>query len=61
NSIKVFFPYFIQSGIIVKTRKIGKSDYFKLNMENQFVKNLIKLDWSMTKRNVLAEEKTIRV
>ncbi len=61
NSLKVFFPYFIQSGIIVKTRKIGKSDYFKLNMENQFVKNLIKLDWSMTKRNVLAEEKTIRV
>jgi len=55
NSIKTFFPDFINSGIIVKTRKIGKSDYFKLNLENQFVKNLIKLDWSLTKRNILPE------
>ena len=57
NSLKVFFPYFIESGIVCKTRKIGKSDYFKLNLENQFVKNLIKLDWSLTKRNVLPELK----
>ena len=57
NSLKSFFPYFINSGIIVKTRRIGKSDYFKLNLENQFVNNLIKLDWSLTKRNVLSELK----
>ena len=57
NSLKVFFPYFIQSGIVCKTRKIGKSDYFKLNLDNQFVKNLIKLDWSLTKRNILPEIK----
>ena len=63
NSIKVFFDNFIKSGIVCKTRKIGKSDYFKLNMENSFVKNLIKLDWSLTKGNVLteAEEQAIRV
>ena len=57
NSLKAFFPYFIKSGIVVKTRRIGKSDYFKLNLENQFVNNLIKLDWSLTKRNVLSELK----
>ena len=56
NSLKSFFPYFIESGIVCKTRKIGKSDYYKLNMENQFVKNLIKLDWSLTKKNVLTEK-----
>ena len=55
NSLKVFFPYFIESGIVCKTRKVGKSDYFKLNLDNQFVKNLIRLDWSLTKRNVLPE------
>lgn len=61
NSLKVFFPHFIKSRIVCKTRKIGKSDYFKLNLENQFVKNLIKLDWSLTKKNILteAEEQTI--
>ena len=56
NSIKVIFPQFIKSGIVCKTRKIGKSDYYKLNLENPFVKNLIKLDWILTKRNVLPEQ-----
>jgi|SRR3989344_3031282 len=59
NSLKLFFPMFIFSGIVYQTRRIGKSDYFKLNLKNEFIKNLIKLDWILTKRNVLpeAEEK----
>ena len=55
NSIVTFFGNFIQSGIVIKTRRIGKSDYFKLNLENSFVINLIRLDWILTKRNVLPE------
>lgn len=58
NSLKSFFDYFIKSGIVCKTRKIGKSDYFKLNMENSFVKDLIRLDWSLTKKNILTETKS---
>jgi predicted transcriptional regulator len=49
NSLKVFFDDFIKSEIVIKTRKIGKSDYYKLNLENPFIQNLIKLDWSLTK------------
>jgi predicted transcriptional regulator len=59
NSIKIFFPQFIKSGIICKTRRVGKSDYYKLNMENEFVKNLVKLDWMLTKKNVLQENESI--
>lgn len=55
NSIKLFFPQFIKSEIVYKTRKIGKSDYYKLNLKNSFVRNLIKLDWSLTKRNIFPE------
>jgi hypothetical protein len=55
NSLKVFFEDFVKSSIIIKTRKIGKSEYYKLNMENPFVKNLIKLDWNLTKSNILPE------
>jgi hypothetical protein len=55
NSLKVFFDDFIKSGIVVKTRKIGKSDYYKLNLENPFIQNLIKLDWDLTKSNVIPE------
>ncbi|MBI2003935.1 hypothetical protein HYS72_00535 [Candidatus Pacearchaeota archaeon] len=56
NSITTFFQNFINSGIIIKTRKVGKSDYYKLNLDNPFVMNLIRLDWSLTKRNILAEQ-----
>ena len=55
NSLKLFFPNLIKSGILIKTRKIGKSDYYKLNISNDFIKNLIKLDWILTKRRALPE------
>ena len=55
NSLKVFFDNFLKSEIIVKTRKIGKSNYYKLNIENPFVNNLIKLDWMLVKHDLLKE------
>ena len=55
NSLKSFFNDFVKSGIVIKTRKVGKSDYYKLNTDNLFVKNLIKLDWNLTKSNILPE------
>ncbi|MCD4759472.1 hypothetical protein K8R33_01120 [archaeon] len=57
NSLKIFFPEFVKSKVLVKTRKIGKSDYYKLNIENSFIKNLIKLDWILVKENSLVEER----
>ena len=56
NSLKSFFSDFLVSGIVVKTRRIGKSDYYKFNTDNLFVKNLLKLDWELTKSNLLKEE-----
>mgnify|MGYP001606643902 FL=1 len=53
NSLKVFFDDFIKSGIVTKTRKIRKSYYYQLNIKNPFIQNLIKLDWDLTKSNVL--------
>ena len=55
NSIKKFFSNLVKSGIVVKTRKVGKSDYYKLNLDNPFVSNLIKLDWISAKSNALEE------
>jgi len=53
NSLKSFINDFIKNGIFIKTRKIGKSDYYQLNLENTFVKNLVKLDWILTKSKTL--------
>jgi len=57
NSLKVFFPKFVDSGVLVKTRRIGKSDYFKLNINHPFVSRLMQLDWNLAKTSVLYENK----
>ncbi|MDO8467355.1 MAG: hypothetical protein Q7S56_00190 [Nanoarchaeota archaeon] len=59
NSLKSFFENFIKSEIVIKTRRIGKSDYFKLNLDNQFVKDLIKLDWSLTNKSIPEIKKAV--
>ena len=57
NSLTSFFHQWVERKVIIKTRKIGKSDYYKLNLENSFIKNIIKLDWSLTKKSALPEIK----
>lgn len=61
NSIKVFFPHLIKSGILIKTRKVGKSDYYKLDIENPFISNLMKLDWILTTSSAGCDKKEIAV
>ena len=59
NSIILFFENWVKKGILIKTRKLGKSDYYKLNLENSFIKNLIKLDWMLTKNSLGIKEKSL--
>lgn len=59
NSIKLFFLNYIKQGIVIKTRKVGKSDYYKLDIDHPFIKELIKLDWTLTKNNVLSDKKEL--
>ena len=56
NSLKSFIDNFIETGFFIKTRRVGKSDYYQLNLNNLFVKNLIKLDWMLTKSYALKKE-----
>ncbi|MBU1252543.1 MAG: helix-turn-helix domain-containing protein [Nanoarchaeota archaeon] len=56
NSIINFFSRWVKEGILTRTRQVGKSDYYKLNTENEFVKNIIKFNWVMTKNNILSEK-----
>lgn len=61
NSLKSFFDNFLKSGIVIKTRKVGKSDYYKLNTDNSFIRDLIRLDWNLTKSNLLPGSKEKKV
>lgn len=55
NSLVSFFPQWVEKKIVIKSRRIGKSDYYKLNLDNSFVQNVIKLDWSLTKKTALPQ------
>jgi len=56
NSLKVIFPKLIEREILVKSRRVGKSDYYKFNLENDFVKSMIKIAWTLTKNDILTEK-----
>ena len=58
NSIVTFFDKWIKKGLLVKTRKVGKSDYYKLNMDNSFVIDIVRLDWRMVKADIGLLEET---
>jgi len=63
NSLKILFPKLVSSGIMIKTRRIRKSDYYKLNIEHPFIKNLIKLNWMLVKLdlNLIGNRKEISI
>ncbi|MEK6909124.1 MAG: hypothetical protein AABX23_03675 [Nanoarchaeota archaeon] len=52
NSLKSFFEEFLDKEIIVKTRRVGKSDMYILNLENPTVKNFLKFAWFLTKQDL---------
>lgn len=52
NSLKGFFKDFLQKGIIVKTRRVGKSDMYKFNIENSTAQNFLRFAWFLTKQDL---------
>ena len=48
STLQIFWDKLEKNGIVIKTRRVGKSDLYKLNTENPAVKQLIKLDWNLT-------------
>lgn len=49
STLQTFWDKLERNNIVIKTRRVGKSDLFKLNTKNPAVKQLIKLDWNLIK------------
>ena len=49
STLQAFWDKLERNNIVLKTRRIGKSDLYKLNIKNPAVKQLIKLDWNLIK------------
>ncbi|MEK6891059.1 MAG: helix-turn-helix domain-containing protein [Nanoarchaeota archaeon] len=49
STLQTFWSNLERNKIVVKTRRVGKSDLYKLNTKNPAVQQLIKLDWNLMK------------
>lgn len=59
NTLKSILPYLASNEIIIKTRRIGKQDMFKLNTENKYVRDMMTLFDSLIKHSIEeAKERT---
>jgi DNA-binding transcriptional ArsR family regulator len=47
SSLQIIWPKLEKNNIVIKTRRVGKSDLYKLNTNNPAVKQLVKLDWNL--------------
>ncbi len=52
TTIKSFWKVLVREKIVRLTREIGKAKLYKLNKQNTAVKHLIKLYWSITKKEL---------
>ncbi|HLC31123.1 MAG TPA: hypothetical protein VJK51_00490 [Candidatus Nanoarchaeia archaeon] len=51
STLQTFWHKLERNAIVLKTRRVGKSDLYKLNTSNPAVKELIRLDWKLTKHS----------
>ncbi len=49
STLQTFWYKLEKNNIVIKTRKVGKSYLYKLNIDNPAIKQLIKLDWNLIK------------
>ena len=49
STLQTFWNKLERNCIVIKTRRVGKSDLYKLNTSNPAVQQLMKLDWNLIK------------
>ena len=46
STLQSFWHRLLAHGLVIKTRRVGKSDLYKLNTDNPAIKQLLQLDWN---------------
>jgi len=59
NTLNSFWREMLSNGIIVKTRRIGKQDMFRLNQESNLVKSLIVVFDSIAAESIAEQKQKI--
>lgn len=56
STLQTFWDKLERNNIVTKTRRVGKSDLYKLNTKNPAVLQLLKLDWNLVKGRLEKEQ-----
>ncbi len=49
STLQTFWGNLERNNLVIKTRRVGKSDLYKINTNNPAVKQLLELDWNLIK------------
>lgn len=49
STLQTFWDNLEKNKVVIKTRRVGKSDLYKLNTKNPAIKQMITLDWNLIK------------
>ena len=49
STLQTLWSNLEKNNIVIKTRRVGKSDLYKLNTKNPAVQQLLRLDWNLIK------------
>ena len=55
STLHKFWSDLVKLGMVVKTRRIGRAELYRLNMESPMVKKLIELDLNISKKMLETE------
>ncbi len=47
STLQLIWPRLENHNMVIKTRRIGKSNLYKLNIDNPAIQQLIQLDWNL--------------
>ena len=56
NTLEGFFNKLIKKGLVIKTRKVGKSQMYKINLENPVVKKIMEIDMRLMLESINVAE-----
>ncbi|MEK6896563.1 MAG: hypothetical protein AABX12_03855 [Nanoarchaeota archaeon] len=59
SSLQTFWDKLVRNNLVVKTRRVGKSNLFKLNTGNPAVKQLAELAWKLTTNSKIEIEQEV--
>lgn len=52
-TLKYMLPKMLKKNLVIIDKKVGKTNLYKINLDNEAIKHLKEFDWNITKKEVM--------